>query len=163
LDIPITTRELQGFESTVGWLMSGLIVVATIDPEKSLTEFISNFSDLILETADHRYYSNEMILKDFDIPINILTPFQINVINNMSSAINNLNPSHSVGGTAYFDFSCNVFHYSNGFKFSTTYNSELFHAHQVENLFETLSKVTLWDTKKMNFKIKDCLKLDQPV
>ena len=143
IDIPVTNRIFEEFENITGWLMGGIIACIDIDEQLSLKDFIAHVTDRILETSEYRYYPLERILLDFDLPVSVIAPTQINYIDCKDQTIDDFKNIYSDGETAYYDMTYNILEYKNGLQFLIRYDLNLFSIVEVEKIGEEYKNTML--------------------
>lgn len=141
IDIPVTTRIAEEFENLVGWVMGGIVACLKLNESLTIKEYIKLTSEIILEATRYRYYPVEQMLLDFDLPINIIAPTQINFIKTNDQIIKDFESKHINGMHAFYDLTCNVFEGKNGLRFFINYNSNLFTPLAIEALFNEYKSI----------------------
>ena len=134
IDVPAVTRDLEEFQRIVGWLMGGMIVCFEVDGEASLSTLIKSVKSSMLDTYHHRYYPGERILKDFDLPINAISPLQLNLVKTTNQLSEEFSPFHEDVTDAYYNIGCGIREYKNGMTFSIIYNKSIYKYREIEGM-----------------------------
>jgi len=141
IDVPVSTRDLEEFQNVVGWLMGGMIVCFDVDGAAALFSLIQSVTASMLDTLRHKYYPGNRILKDFDLPINQVSPIQVNLIKVKGQSLEGFSPIHKDIVDAYYHFGCAIREYDNGMLFSIIYNKSIFTAQEIEDMTKTYMNI----------------------
>jgi hypothetical protein len=137
--IPFSTRVTEKFDNIIGWLVGEIIVCIDVPDKYSVKEMIAAVETEMATTAYHRLYPHEYIMRDLDIPLHILAPFNLNFVKK-EGFINDFTPVHSTLNGAHFDFKCGINDYENGLELSIDYKLSKYSAEDVETIFKKLPK-----------------------
>lgn len=132
--IPFSTRVFEEFEHIVGWLTSEVVLCIEVSRSATVKDFIHHVASVILETSNHRFYPHERILDDLDLPLQILAPAVINLVNMTGSKITEFNPVHSNSGSGHFNLNCQVAEYDNGMMLDVNYKLSSYSPQTIEIL-----------------------------
>jgi len=135
--LPFSTRMFEEFEQLVGWLTSEIILCIEVNPNISFSEFNRKVTELILNTSKYSFYPHENIMKDLDITINQMSPVMLNFIKATDTEIVSLLPFHGNNGTGHFDFRATILEHKNGISIRAQYNTAVFNAAEIEEMFQT--------------------------
>lgn len=136
-----SNRVLKDFESIVGWLTSEIIICIEEDNGLTFNEFVKNVTDNIMVASDHRFYAQQMIMKDLDLPVNDLSPIMLNFLSVPDVEIENMTPYHSDIGSGLGDLKFTINENINCISINTQYNKLNYSPAAIENMFDVFFKV----------------------
>ncbi|OQP58857.1 condensation domain-containing protein [Niastella populi] len=147
LSIPFSTRVVEEFQCIIGWLTQDLIICIDIEEDMSVMEFIEVINNIIWESSDFRFYPHERIMKDLDVPLNLLAPGYINFLKKPNYVIGDFHSFHSTHGKGIFDIKCIASECKNGIVIEMQYNINKYCRNEIEQighkLLSILEKITI--------------------
>jgi fengycin family lipopeptide synthetase D/gramicidin S synthase 2/tyrocidine synthetase-2 len=99
ISIPFSTRSFDEFKAIVGWLTHNLIVCFEVDAWANRNEWITYVTETVLEASDFAVYPHELIMKDLDLPLDVLAPAYINLVRDKEEVITDFTPYHLKQGS----------------------------------------------------------------
>lgn len=139
--VPITTRVLEEFEPIVGWLVGEMILCVQVEEDGSVFSLLQHVTDELLETANHRFYPYEWIMRDLDIPLPVLAPVFLNLETPADEPIYDFTPAHRGEGSDHFDFKCVLQQHSNGVIMTVDYSRSVYAPEFVENMMRVYQEI----------------------
>lgn len=134
ISVPFSTRIFEQFENIVGWLTHNLILCIDVNDQMNVGEFIRAVTDNAWEASDSCFYPHEMIMKDLDVPLNVLAPVYINLLKTEDQRINDFTPVHSDKGSGILDLKCIVNECENGIAVRMNYNADKYSRDEIESI-----------------------------
>jgi Condensation domain len=131
--LPCSTRVFEKLDGMAGWFVGEVIVCIDVNETSSLKNLIPIVENEILESANHRLYPHEKLMKEMDITLDILAPVQINYVRQLG-VIKDFTPRQSAA-SCHFGFRCAINDYENGIEFLTEYNLAKYTDKEVENMY----------------------------
>ncbi|MBT1695449.1 hypothetical protein KK083_01085 [Fulvivirgaceae bacterium PWU4] len=132
--IPFSTRVFEEFEHIVGWLTSEIVLCIEVSRGATVRSFIQHVAGVVLETSNHRFYPHEKILDDLDLPLQVLAPAVMNLVNMTGNKIADFNPVHNNRGSGHFNLDCQVAEYDNGMMLDVNYKLSNYSSATIEIL-----------------------------
>lgn len=139
ISVPYSTRVFEPFEEVVGFLVSKVIVFVDVDERSQLTDLIAVVEHNVNESARHRFYPNELLLKELDLTLDVLSPIQVNYIiqkGRLKSFVPRQYPAN-----CHFEFRCAVHDYENGLEVLIDYQSAKYTSAEVDCIYLEMLKL----------------------
>jgi hypothetical protein len=137
--LPFSTRVFEKLDDVIGWFVGEVIVCIDVNEQSSLSDLITAVERNILESADHRLYPHERLMKELDVTLDVLSPIQINYIRQQGS-VKDFTPRQSPA-KCHFNFRCAINDYENGIEFLIDYKLSEYTAGEVENIYAEILKI----------------------
>jgi hypothetical protein len=137
--IPYSTRVFEPFDDVVGFLVGKVIVFIEVNERSVLSDLIYVVEKSILESANHRFYPNELLMKELDITLDVLSPIQVNYIR-QKGVLKSFIP-RQYPAKCRFDFRCTVNDYENGLELLIDYQLSKYTASEVGCMYYEILKI----------------------
>jgi amino acid adenylation domain-containing protein len=134
MHIPFSTRVLEEFQQMLSWLTSEVIVCLEVGDDLNLLEYTKLVTSKVLEASSHRFYPNEKIMYDLDIPVNVMAPYYLNFKRRPKVVIEQFTPVHNTKGYGHFNINCDILEYQNCFALLINYNRRVYTSMDIETM-----------------------------
>jgi len=134
VSIPFSTRFFDEFKAIVGWLTHNLIVCFEVDGSTDWNDLITYVTETVLEASDFAVYPHELIMKDLDLPLDILAPAYINLVRDKEEVITDLTPYHLKQGSGILPLKCIIKECKNGIVLKLHYKVGKYSSYDIELL-----------------------------
>jgi amino acid adenylation domain-containing protein len=133
--VPFSGRVFEEFEQVTGWVTGEIIACLEVDSSLQPAAQIRKVSQTISSMADYRFYPYEQLLKELDVPLNVLAPVFVDLINRVDESMTETPPAHRPEGSGHFDLRCNIYEYSNGLEINVQYYTAAYTEAAITELF----------------------------
>jgi amino acid adenylation domain-containing protein len=150
IGIPASSREQLVLRDLMGPFLNTLLLRCEIDPATSITKYLKEVNERLIEGLENNMYPLEGILEDLDFDRDKNTPIT-NVFFNLLDFGNEndqkLTSTETEKGIIHnavkFDLECYIQSFANGIEISCVYKSDLFHDRTIDVWMNTFKELIL--------------------
>lgn len=168
IGIPVAGREHPDLENQIGLFLNTLAIRTQLDPKQKISEALMSEKKALLKGYEHQDYSFDELVEKlnikrdqsrsalFDVMVVLQNQNQLNISNNGKTLENITVEEYNLGAkTAKFDLEFAFTETSDGLILNITYNTDIYEALQIENIFGHLTNILLQTINKQDTLIQE--------